>query len=126
MKHISHFVFVALITMFVAGCAVKDTDQKIQEWKEGPFTKVKAWDRLGLIGEQADAWVECEPGDKLDVRYQDRFSRDVHRARVVFILRKDGTKWSLPVEVHDPDGRTLRVNTYHLTVKGKEVNFFQP
>lgn len=116
-----------VVCLLLAGCAVDETSAvKPQEWKEEPFTRVKAWDRAGETGVRADVWLECEEGDKVSAAYRNELERRLGNPRSVYVLCKDGTKRALPLEVHTPDGVTLRIRTYHLVLKGKEVNFLQP
>jgi hypothetical protein len=119
-------ILIGLVAVLVmAGCSV-DEPVNPTEWKEGPFTKVRLWDRFGRTTPQADVWFESELGDKIRADYARRYDAITGRPYVVYVIRKDGTRWSLPKEVHDPEGGTFRINTYHLTFQGREVNFFQP
>lgn len=105
--------------------STKPTPQRYIEWQEDPFRKVRvSMRRDGRAG--ADAWIETEAGATLVATYRSQWDRSAHAPTSVYVLRKDKTRVSLPLEVHTENGAPVKIRCYHMTVKGKEINFLQP
>lgn len=118
-------VVLAVVVATLIGCSRKSTVKKPvepkTEWVEEPFARVKVTE--DFLSEHAEVWLECQAGDTVKADY-DKFDRGL---KCVYKVRKDATRVGLPVFAHQPQTKDVyRIRRYHLKVKGRVVNFFDP
>jgi hypothetical protein len=121
-------VVLAVMIVTCTGCSGKQPNKKGQpiktEWVDEPFKRVKITEEF--FNSYAEVWLECQTGDvvKADYKYRGALLPEL---KCVYLVRKDATRVGLPTFVHQPVTKDVyRIERYHLTINGREVNFFDP
>lgn len=122
------FVVLAVVVVTLVGCSGKRTAKKSvapkTEWVEEPFARVKVTE--DFISEYAEVWLECQSGDVVKADYI-RHGALLPELKCVYLVRKDRTRVGLPRIAHQPQTKDVyRIKRYHLKVKGRVVNLFDP
>lgn len=133
MQKLALVVLMAVVAVLV-GCSGKKIGKKNPglkavepkaEWVEEPFAKVKLAE--DLFDAYAEVWLDCESGDIVKADYKRLNNGYPYEVICVYKVRKDATRVGLPRYVHQPETKDVyHIKRYHLTVKGRIVNFFDP
>lgn len=129
MKKLVLVVLVVVAAMLVGCSGKKNPHLKVvepkTEWVEEPFARVKLTE--DLFNAYVEVWLDCETGDIVKADYKRLNNGYPYEVICVYKVRKDATRVGLTRYVHQPETKDVyRIKRYHLTVKGRVVNFFDP